>query len=378
MAGYFLFFRCWPGLTEPFPFEQFNALPDDDLAPALDCFAREQLRLPKVREGIKKEAGRRRRRFTDAIKKQSAMRLGGGRAPLSRSGPQVSFRQMRWTRVRQAERKDPLICRLAAYLGWWTHEKVNGHAVGFPAVWFCPSPTLTLAEHLVKELNRQRYLDYDKHQLEYHANPRFGFVSADGLSLGQRASIHCCINAIREGREPAVQDAKLALLIGQRALAVALDLAKAWPVDEDEELLAALPAPLAGGEHESHALAADSTDKSARSEAPETPEGQDGKDGSSSWVTAATLWKGKFSSYKELTKFRLQHPRMFRNPSKFKLEIHAGLWARYWAGRHKAGFETLGGDLPSIADDPSMQADTLTAAAQRAASLRARKQAAKQ
>jgi len=43
------------------------------------------------------------------------------------------------------------------------------------------------------------------------------------------------------------------------------------------------------------------------------PEGEEpGKD---PWVPANTLWPDKFSKYKDLTKFRREHPEMFRNPS---------------------------------------------------------------
>ena len=105
---------------------------------------------------------------------------------------------------------------------------------------------------------------------------------------------------------------------------------------------------------------------------------QGGGEHPSSWVPANQLWTAKFSSNRELTKFRRQHPEMFRNPSTFKLEIHAGLWARYWAEREKAGFEALEGHLPSVADDPAVQEDALAAAAQRAAQLRAKKKAGKQ
>jgi len=274
MAEYFLFFRCWPGFSDPFPFERFNALPDDELPSALEVFARERLR--EERKRIKEVARGRRREFANtinAMKRQSRMRMGIGQAlPACKSGHQViSLRQRRWERVRRADRKDPLVCRLGAYLGWCTDKKVNGPAVWFPAVWFCLSAYLALAGHLVKELNRQQCLDYDKHQLEHHANPRFGFVPADGLSLGQRASIQRCINAIQEGGKPAVQDAQLALIIGQKALAVALDVAKAWPIDEDKELLAALPAPLAADEDERQAA--------QETETPEGPEGKTAGDG---------------------------------------------------------------------------------------------------
>ena len=69
--------------------------------------------------------------------------------------------------------------------------------------------------------------------------------------------------------------------------------------------------------------------------------------------------------------------RMFRNPTKFKLLIHAARWDRYWADRERAGFEALDGDLPSVADDPSVGEDALAAALQRAAKLAAKKKAGK-
>ena len=241
MTDCFLFFRCWPGFSEPFPFEQFNALPDDELLRALDGFVGEQIQIPGVRKQIKEVGRGRRRRFVNALNDKWKRRSPGSKPVTRWMGH--AFRQKCWRRVRGAGREDPKVCRLGAYLGWWTYTKVNGRLVGFPVVWFCLSPSLALAEHLVEELNRQRCLDYDKHDLEYLANPRYSFVSAEGLSLGKRASILRCINAIREGREPDVQGAKLALLIGQRSLRVALDVAEAWPIDEDNELLAALPPP---------------------------------------------------------------------------------------------------------------------------------------
>ena len=106
----------------------------------------------------------------------------------------------------------------------------------------------------------------------------------------------------------------------------------------------------------------------------------DGRDlNSSPWVPSSPkMWNDKLSDNKELTKFRKNHPEMFRKPSQYKLEIHAVLWARYWADRGKAGFKALGDDAPSAADDPDVQEKTLEEAARRAANLRAKKKAGKQ
>jgi hypothetical protein len=99
--------------------------------------------------------------------------------------------------------------------------------------------------------------------------------------------------------------------------------------------------------------------------------------GVSGWVPAVHLWKEKFSTYKELAKFRRQHPEMFQNPSHYKLDIHAGLWAQYWAKQDRAGFEALSDDVPPVADDPEVQAKTLAAAMRKVAQLRAKKKAEK-
>ena len=139
MAGYFLFFRCWPGFTKPFPFEQFNALPDDELGSALDSFAREQLRLPEIRERVRQAITRGKRRHTEwveKVKEQSKQRTGGPASATPALSPRKNFRQERWEWIRCADRTDPLVCRLGAYLGWWKREVV-GQALGWPAVWFC-------------------------------------------------------------------------------------------------------------------------------------------------------------------------------------------------------------------------------------------------
>lgn len=246
MAGYYVFFRCWPGFTEPFPFERFNGLSEEELGSALESFAIEQLQTAEVRGRIKQIGRQRRGRFPDtaALKRQSSKRMVGPATPAL--SPRKSVRQEHWERVRCADRKDPLVCRLGAYLGWWHSEIVGLSGPVVPRIWFHETRSREFAEQLVVELNagfKLAKLDYYARQLEYHANPRPGFISAEGLSDGQRASIWRCIQAIQEGREPAVEYGKLVLPIGQRALTVALDLAKAWPVEEDKELLAALPVP---------------------------------------------------------------------------------------------------------------------------------------
>lgn len=129
------------------------------------------------------------------------------------------------------------------------------------------------------------------------------------------------------------------------------------------------PALLQAANHVSHVATVGATGRVMRGQQSSTD---------SAWVPANKLWPEKFSKYKDLTKFRQQHPDMFQHPSKFRLEIHAGLWASYWAARSTAGFEALGDETPSIADDPGVQDEVLAEAAQRMASLREKKRCGKQ
>ena len=98
----------------------------------------------------------------------------------------------------------------------------------------------------------------------------------------------------------------------------------------------------------------------------------------SAWVPATTLWRDKLENNRQLTKFKADHPEMFRNPSKNRLEIHAAKWVAFWAARDKSGFDSLDGNLQSVADDRTVQEETLLGAAQRMAALRAKKKAGKQ
>jgi hypothetical protein len=100
-------------------------------------------------------------------------------------------------------------------------------------------------------------------------------------------------------------------------------------------------------------------------------------DDDSPWVQAHTLWPAHFTTIKEVAKFRTQHPKMFRNPSRNRLEIHAAKWAAFWAARDKDGFDAMDGNLRSIADNHDVQDEALSRAMQRMAEARAKKQAGK-
>jgi hypothetical protein len=93
----------------------------------------------------------------------------------------------------------------------------------------------------------------------------------------------------------------------------------------------------------------------------------------SGWVQASTLWRDKFTTNKELTKFRKSHPDLFRNPSRNRLEIHAAKWTEFWARKDLKAFDSLDDSTPSIADDPKASEDFIAGAATRIAEIRKKK-----
>jgi len=216
MSDCFLFFRFWPGFAEPFPFERFNTLPDAELVSALDSFARKQLRIPEVRTRIKEVAKGRRRRFIESLNELWKRRSQGGPSVMRWTGP--DFARKCWRSVRGAERKDPLVCRLGAYLGWWEKVWLDSSPFG-PSVWFCRVSSPELAETLVSLLNGRTGVDYDGNEMEYYFRPRFGFVEDADTAL--RIVAQRCINAMRRGEAPDVRGSKAALAMGQKAMDIA-------------------------------------------------------------------------------------------------------------------------------------------------------------
>ena len=104
-------------------------------------------------------------------------------------------------------------------------------------------------------------------------------------------------------------------------------------------------------------------------------------DTDSAWVTAAILWPERFRGRKGpkgLDRFREEHPEMFRNPTRYKLEIHAGRWVTYWHQVEQNSSESLGEPPESIADDPEAQTEFLEGAADRIAKLRGEKKPGQQ
>ena len=222
---YFVWFRCWPGFSESFPFKQFNGLSDEELGPAMESFAREYLRSPDGRKQIK--AVREWRREAKAsIRGQFVARPGTHSQPKERKAVSLPPYPLRDSSPAAINR--PLW--LGAYIKLFSRASYQKPG---PQVWFLNTPSRKFAELLVAELDERRTLDYDAHLVDYKLNPRYGFVDAASFSEKQQTKIQRCINAIQEGREPAVLDRKRMLHVGRAAFEVAEELARAWPAESE-------------------------------------------------------------------------------------------------------------------------------------------------
>ena len=273
MACY-VFFRCWPGFTEDFPVERFNALSEAELPEALKRFAREQLRAQKAK--IKAVRAERKQRLHEALLRQSRRVLRGGESTFAGQqlraekaetktvpadpkervceallrqltvlpgsggpgpGERLTRRELFAQHVRKAPHRSPLVCRVGGYLGWWGGGKCAfGDQVAGRRVWFWVTGEQDFAEYLVGRLNgRSLAEDFEVVEVEKVLSPRFGYVAAEGLGMEERTPIQRQINAIRDGKEPPVWHRTMALLLGQRARQFAEREAEAWVDSADPE-----------------------------------------------------------------------------------------------------------------------------------------------
>ena len=245
MADCFLFFRFWPGFSDPFPVDRFNSIADSDLPRALELYAREEIGRPEVRHRIKETAKARRRNVIDGVKRQSSRRLG---APRNRPVGRLAKRDWYWPQIRRAERKDPLVCRLGAYQGWWQKRWFESLPFG-PQVWFCRMSDCELADVVVRLLNGRTDLDYGENKLECVLQPRFGL--AKDVDTTTQIVAQRCITSIRRGEVPDVRASKMMLSMGQKAMRIADEMLEAATHPTSDTLqdgLIAKPAELATGD----------------------------------------------------------------------------------------------------------------------------------
>ena len=311
MSGYYLFFRLCSNLNSTFPAKKLDEVRDKDLPSALAALAREWLEQHPGAVATVEEVTK-------------LLTLG--------DDPAESYEVdlLRWgidefRRELGIHPDQPLFLRVAPLAGWGfpLPQPLFGGQVVSERCFFARAPDRRTAESALKYIRRLAAKPSGGDWLK----PHFGCCAESGFTKEERKTIEITYDQVEFwfGYPDFVQSARRVL-------------------DSVVNVMAEVEAHLA-------------------------------KDEDSAWVSAISLWRDRFSSRKKMQTFRKKHPEMFRNPSTYKLEIHSGLWARYWARHDRAGFEALGEETPSIADDPEVQEAALASAVERAASLRAKKKA---
>jgi hypothetical protein len=109
MAGsYYVYFRCWPGFTDAFPYEKFGSLPDDEVLVAVHKAI--NARLWERRDMVRKIRSTELHKLKEAIRLQSQKILGPRRSNLKNK---KTLREFRKPRTKLGK-----FFRLAKYAGW--------------------------------------------------------------------------------------------------------------------------------------------------------------------------------------------------------------------------------------------------------------------
>lgn len=184
MQQYYVFFRCWPGFREPFPFQRFNNLSDEVLVQALDQYVTESLQEPGGKQRIRRVFRKRRDEVLEYFASVAPRQSIAGR----------------WRRHLGGLRENTsCIRRLGSYLGWYSQEH-DDHEYWGQRVYFWHPSSLDAAERLVQWLNNAKNL-CSTWDIE---NPQFGFVAHEDVSSpGQLTAIQISIGAVQRGQRPA-------------------------------------------------------------------------------------------------------------------------------------------------------------------------------
>jgi len=212
MSEYFIFFRRWQGFREPFPFDRFDGVSDQDLGPALGSYCREQIRDQEVRQRLKGALRKAREETTSWLREDY---------------PRDTISKL-WRKDLRGRKNWPLVCRLGAYLGWWSGPRDINPSWN-PRVWFWLTESRLFAEQLVSLLDSPK--PANEQVGDDVVTVRFGFVEVDHIPSAELPAIRQVVGAVRLGRFPKAEVRKEDHLVLQRATQTARDLAAAWPGD---------------------------------------------------------------------------------------------------------------------------------------------------
>jgi len=221
---HFVYFRCWPGFADGFPYSLFNGLPDDEAERAIRhaVAARLWSRRAKIIQARKIH----RLKSIAALKKQAKSRLGGTHSAKRRMAESKITRRLR--RVYWGNGRQGRFVGLAQAVGWHTGRgapiHVNDRSYVFsPRVWLAGVADLELAEAIVSDLTRLTPRSDSEAKQRHVLNPHFGFAPAAAMPRGERAAIIADIGRLNEGAvESAWYD------VAKTFLSVAGSIVAAW------------------------------------------------------------------------------------------------------------------------------------------------------
>ena len=198
-ARYFVYFRCWPGFTDGFPYEQFDDLPDgyeEALAVLRSALAKE---VWQGRAEYRERRQAHREKTRAALVKQSKMVLG----PHENRSSKKDRRSL--CNVLYGPRKEWFL-GLATLVGWHNgRRKINDEktAQSFffsPRIWIAEVGDEELAASLVNEVEKLRGEgSSDERVRQQILNLRYGFVKDVRLPKREQVSAQMSISRLRRG-----------------------------------------------------------------------------------------------------------------------------------------------------------------------------------
>lgn len=169
MPGFYLYFRCWPGFTDRFPFDKFNGLPDTEIRGALDKFARHWITKNQAKLDAREEVHRRRDLGQPMIPTEGRKNAAG----------------------KSTRQRLPLIYEIGSLAGWITTPTILDRTAPIPRVFFLRIDGEEDATQIVEVLQDR--------MSQSVLVPRFGYVSEDELAITERVSMELAIDDVQQG-----------------------------------------------------------------------------------------------------------------------------------------------------------------------------------
>ena len=190
MSEHYVFFRCWHGFRNGFPFDQFNHLPDDEIRPALDEHAREWLR--ENRSAAKDTLRKRKTDTLSHLKRREKRFLARpnphpGTHPGKRTTPSTvyTFRGLRalHSDSKWSHRDRQFCSRVGEIAGWGGEVDPRSECSPSPRLLIQPVSSHEAAQAAADALQKKFGID---HRDLGFLILRFGHIPSDQIAMGDR------------------------------------------------------------------------------------------------------------------------------------------------------------------------------------------------